>query len=526
MNIGRIDGVDLIGLKPFMVQCQAFQTPGLPYFALIGLEDSWGDDVASRIRFAVDETRLPWPEGRVTVNLSPAAVRKRNGVHELAIALSVIDLAGGLTRPAGLGPSDRIVAIGGLDEHGDVTPVRGVVAMLERCRERGVRHVVIPAGNMDAARMVGGLTLYPVDTLADAATRLDSLRVADYSVPDRRGASIRSDWGDDPSLDGVREAAVAAAAGRHHMLIGTDYSSLSDVDGIVRCMRSLLPRLDGRQAMELARIRDVKGIAGPLGIGLDDLPPLSDPFHFCTVAGVVGDGVVPGAASLADHGVLYLAQAEEFSMRSLMGLLKPMDTGEAECAAVAGGRVIWPADFQLAGVMLRCPCGLPPESCRCTERELARHRLPALFEERCAIRIDSKDIQSHPAPSLADARAMVADARARQQARFTDTAIESNNRIGNDWLEAHTSWNVLALMAERAGAEEEDGRLALNAGRLAWTMADLAGHAKPGEEDAMKALGMVMGDESGRCIPDHASSVCDPAATFDLEQPPTYGTVR
>ena len=81
MDVGRIESVDHIGMKPFMVQCQAFRTPGLPYFALIGLEDAWGDDVRARVRSAVEEAGVPWPDGRVTVNLSPASVWKRDGVH-------------------------------------------------------------------------------------------------------------------------------------------------------------------------------------------------------------------------------------------------------------------------------------------------------------------------------------------------------------------------------------------------------------------------------------------------------------
>jgi len=363
-----------------------------------------------------------------------------------------------------------------------------------------------------------------VVTLAEAATRLDSLRGADYSMQDLRGARIQSDWGDDPRLDGVRDAAMAAAAGRHHMLVRTDMPSRSGVDGIVRCIRSMLPRLDEDQTMDLVRIRDMKGVPGPFGIGLDDLPPLVDPFHLSSFVGMVGDRVLPGYASLANHGVLYLDEATEFSTRPLMGLTKPMDTGEVESTKTRGNPVRWPADFQLAGVMLRCPCGMPPASCRCTERDKARYHLPSPFEERCAIRIDSAAVRSRTAPGLAEARAMVTDARARQDARFAGTGIGSNNRIGTGWLEEHTSQDVLGLISDYAGTEE--GRLALNTARLAWTMADLGGHESPDEDDALKALGMTMGDEAGREDSDHASSVCDPADALNLEQASPYGMTR
>ena len=174
--------------------------------------------------------------------------------------------------------------------------------------------------------------------------------------------------------------------------------------------------------------------------------------------------------------------------------------------------------------MLRCPCGMTPESCRCTERDKARYHLPGLFEERCAIRIDSDAIRSRTAPGLADARAMVADARARQEARFAGTAIESNNRIGTGWLEEHTPQEVLGLISEHAGTEEE--RLALNTARLTWTMADLGGHAVPDEDDALKALGMTMGDETIQKAEDRTPLVCDPSGTLNLDQASPYGMTR
>lgn len=208
----------------------------------------------------------------------------------------------------------------------------------------------------------------------------------------------------------------------------------------------------------------------------------------------------------------------------IRALTKPMDTGEVESTKTRGTPVLWPADFQLAGVMLRCPCGMTPESCRCTERDKARYHLPGLFEERCAIRIDSDAIRSRTAPGLADARAMVADARARQEARFAGTAIESNNRIGTGWLEEHTPQEVLGLISEHAGTEEE--RLALNTARLTWTMADLGGHAVPDEDDALKALGMTMGDETIQKAEDRTPLVCDPSGTLNLDQASPYGMTR
>lgn len=108
--------------------------------------------------------------------------------------------------------------------------------------------------------------------------------------------------------------------------------------------------------------------------------------------------------------------------------------------------------------------------------------------------------------------------------RFAGTAIESNNRIGTGWLEEHTPQEVLGLISEHAGTEEE--RLALNTARLTWTMADLGGHAVPDEDDALKALGMTMGDETIQKAEDRTLLVCDPSGTLNLDQASPYGMTR
>lgn len=85
MAIGSTLSVGLIGLKAFIVQVQAFISPGLPYFSIIGLPDASLSEARERVKSACQATGFGWPQTRVTVNMSPAAMPKRGSSHDLLL---------------------------------------------------------------------------------------------------------------------------------------------------------------------------------------------------------------------------------------------------------------------------------------------------------------------------------------------------------------------------------------------------------------------------------------------------------
>ena len=67
MAIGGSLSVGLIGLKAFIIQIQAFISPGLPYFSVIGLPDASLSESRERVKSACQASGFKWPDTRVTV---------------------------------------------------------------------------------------------------------------------------------------------------------------------------------------------------------------------------------------------------------------------------------------------------------------------------------------------------------------------------------------------------------------------------------------------------------------------------
>mgnify|MGYP000143384544 CR=1 FL=1 len=66
MAIGSALSVGLIGLKAFIIQIQAFVSPGLPYFSIIGLPDTSLSEARERVKSACQASV---PNGRLGITV-------------------------------------------------------------------------------------------------------------------------------------------------------------------------------------------------------------------------------------------------------------------------------------------------------------------------------------------------------------------------------------------------------------------------------------------------------------------------
>ena len=432
----------------------------------------------------MENSGLEWPLRRVTINLSPADLRKEGPGFDLAIAVAVLAATVQV-------PRDRLASCalaGELSLRGALVPTPGILAIADTAARAGVRTVVVPEANAPEAGLVDGIEVVGAPSLAKVVEYLrGEWEALPAPAPEPKESQADVDFGEIRGQGEARRALEVAAAGGHNVLMVGSPGAGKTM--LARRLPTILPGLAREEALEVTRLHSVAGLLPP-GVGLVDRRPFRSPHHTISPAGLLGGGsgsIRPGEVSLASHGVLFLDEVTEFRRDALEGLRQPIEDGRVVVVRAAGA-VEFPARFTLVAAANPCPCGFdgdPRRRCRCLPNrvEAYRQRLSGPLLDRIDIRLRiprlsrAELLGSDAAESSAEIRARVEAARDRQRRRFRDVPFRCNADMTGG---AARRAALLTAGAEAALAQAVDrysltGRGFDRALKVARTVADLAG---------------------------------------------------
>ena len=309
MALARAWAVALTGVTGHLIAVEADLAAGLPGTTVIGMGDAAVTQARDRIRAAVVNSGQKWPDRRITLALSPAALPKRGAGYDIALAVAVL-AAAGVVPPRAAGGT---VFIGELGLDGQVRPVRGVLPALLAARAAGRERAIVPVGNLSEAALATGMSVWGVRNLRDLIGSLkgEVQELVPGVAPVRVGGVSGPDLTDVLGQPEARLALEIAAAGGHHLaMIGPPGAGKTM---LASRLPGILPPLDDEQALEVTAVHSVAGTLDD-DVPLVTRPPFVNPHHSASLAAIVGGGsaqIRPGSVSLAHRGILHLDEARK-----------------------------------------------------------------------------------------------------------------------------------------------------------------------------------------------------------------------
>ena len=424
------------GIEGFAVSVEVDIAPGMPTLAVVGLPDAEVRESKERVVAAVRNSGFDFPTKRITINLSPAELRKSGTQFDLPIALGILAASEQLS-PDAAAKIKGLLVLGELALDGSLRPCAGVLPMLISCKKLG-KTAVIPPQNVLEGQVSGAPFITP-HTLKELAGYLEGkLTLQDVNlsyVPQKEESPVAElDFSEVKGQALAKRALEIAAAGGHNVLMiglpGTGKSMLA------KRFPGILPPLTQEESLEITKIYSICNLMGKSR--LLTRRPFRDPHHTISDVALIGGGSTPrpGEVSLAHNGVLFLDEFAEFSRSSLEVLREPLENGRVTISR-AKETVSYPARFTLIAAMNPCPCGHlgdPIKPCTCSPMQVNRYksRISGPLLDRIDLTVNLNPVKysdwnkKSEGETSAQIRERVLKVREIQRNRFKNSATTAN----------------------------------------------------------------------------------------------------
>ena len=440
-----VKSVAVYGIEAYMLEIEVNVTYGqLPSTVIIGLPDTAVKESRDRVKAAIKNSGYKFPVKHITINLAPADIKKEGPVFELPIAIGILL---GTEQIESEKMSDYAI-IGELALNGNLRPIKGALSVAMKCRDSGLKGLILPYENAREAAVVNDISIIPVKNLIEAVGFLsDQKSIEPYSLNINEVFTKESDYGIDftdvKGQEHVKRALTIAVAGNHNVLmIGPPGSGKTM---LAQRLPTIMPELTPTESLETTKIYSVVGLIKD-GQSILATRPFRSPHHAISAAGLIGGGSIPkpGEISLSHHGVLFLDELPEFDRKTLEALRQPLESNHITISR-ASSSITYPAEIMLVCSMNPCPCGFNGDEkkvCHCTPHQIYKYmsKISGPLMDRIDIHVEVPAIQyselasSTTGETSSEIRKDVDHVRNIQENRFNNSSFKTNARMSSKMI--------------------------------------------------------------------------------------------
>lgn len=489
-----------LGIEGMLISVESDISNGLPGFDLVGFLAASVKEARDRVRAALKNTGFLLPAKKITVNLSPADIRKDGTGFDLAIAIAVLSSLEFIPYNEMF---EKTLFLGELGLDGTILPVPGVLPIVHHAREKEIKRIYVPLENASEAVFIEGIEIIGVRSLKEIIGWIENGEVGTAFSEENVKNEVSEvgketvDFKDIRGQESAKRGLVIAAAGFHNVLMTGEAGAGKSM--MAKALPGILPEMSYDEKIEVTKIYSVAGLLTKGG-KLIDKRPYRAPHYSITETALIGGGGSPrpGEISLASRGVLFMDEFPHFSKNVVEALRLPLEEKQVTISRLKA-TYSFPARFMLVAARNNCPCGLYPDrNCRCTRNEIIsyRNRISHPIMDRIDIRMEIKHLSYNEMFSntegtgTSEMRDKVEAARERQAARYKREDWNYNSELGQKSINKYVELNehCRILLREFYDKTGISARGYFKILRLVRTIADIDDRDDIREEDIREAV--------------------------------------